>query len=82
MFILLGISFSLGLVLGIVEIRFLDNINDFLYKAKCALQNAWKGNLGERGTFKRLKQLLGDEYRIYPNFKIPGTEFDNDVIIL
>lgn len=87
MFILLGISFSLGFVLGIVEIRFLNKFGDFLYRLWRNLKNAIKGNSGEKDTFKKLQDILDrKEYKIYPNFLIPipnsQKKFDIDAVIV
>lgn len=85
MFIIIGISFVLGLILGIAEIRFLNRIDTYLDKLITSLKNAIKGNLGEKKTFAKLKDILDKkDYKIYPNFHIPhpGEDFDLDAIII
>ena len=84
MFITVMLSFSLGLIFGILEMRFLDKLSDYLDRIKFSLTNAIKGNWGEREAFKKLKEVLGSQYIIYPNFHIPDKKikFDNDAVII
>ena len=83
-FITVAISLALGFLLAVVELKLLEELDAFLDKTTYALQNAFKGNWGEKKTFAKLKEILGQErrYKIYTNFQIPDTKFDNDAIIL
>jgi len=84
MFIIIAATFFLGFILGVSEVRFLDKISNYLDKLTFNLKNAIKGNLGEKKTFEKLQQILGSEYKIYPNFHIPDPKltFDNDAVII
>lgn len=65
---------------GWYRIRY--RLDSFLDDAIRLLKSAYKGYLGEKNTHDKLKDILGSEYKIYPNFVIPGTKFDNDFIII
>lgn len=74
--------FVTGFLIAVIETNFLRKLNLFIDKTIYNLQNALKGNLGEKKTFERLEQMLGSSYRLYRNFKIPGSRFDIDAVIV
>lgn len=78
----IGISGILGFLVGVLEIKILDKIGDWFDRELFALKNAFKGNRGERRTFERLSEMLGDRYHLYRNFKIPNLKFDIDSVIV
>lgn len=77
-----GIAMLLVFMLGMIEISLLKRADEWLDKQIFNLKNALKGNRGEKKTFERLGQILGDQYKIYRNFHIPGQKFDIDAIIV
>lgn len=81
-FITVAISFTIGFLIALIELKFLTKLDVFYDRMVRALQNARKGNWGEKKTFEQLKQLLGNRYRIVRNFKIPDRKFDIDMIVL
>lgn len=76
-----GIFFS-GYLFALAWNFFRHKIDFFLDNAIRHLKNAVKGYLGEKSAFDSLNDILGKEYKIYPNFRIPETGFDNDFIII
>jgi len=74
--------FFLGFVLALLEMGFLRKLDTFFDKAILNLKNALAGNMGEKKTFERLNRMLGDDYKILRNFKIPGKKFDIDIVIV
>lgn len=81
-FMLVGLSFFVGVIFVLIWRYIQGKLDIFINDTVRRLKNALKGNRGEKKTFARLKEILGQEYKIYKNFKVPGTNFDNDLIIL
>lgn len=81
-FIIVGICLFLGFMMAVI-FRFIgEKLDIFVDNIIWRLKNALKGSSGEKKTFAKLGEILGKEYKIYKNFKIPNTKFDNDLIIL
>lgn len=81
-FIGTGIATLFVFILGMIEISVLNKADAWLDRQVFNLKNALKGNYGEKRTFERLGQMLGEQYRIYRNVYIPGRKFDIDVIVV
>jgi hypothetical protein len=71
-----------GFFAGVLELTFLEKLESSLDRIIRSLKNGLKGHRGEQATIQKLQQVLGDQYRVYPNFKIPGRKFDIDMLIL
>lgn len=80
--IIAALLFFSGYVFASIWYRIRYRVDNFLDDAIGRLKSAYKGYLGEKNTFDKLSAILGSDYKIYPNFVIPGTKFDNDFIIV
>lgn len=76
------ITFILGVLFGVGGYYLRDKLEVFLDNIIRQIKNALKGNLGERKAIGRLQEILGSQYKIHRNFRIPNTKFDNDVIVI
>lgn len=76
------IIFLLGSLFMIIVYKVKNLIGEFLDNAIYSLKNALSGNRGEQKTFALLRKIFDEQYRIYPNFTIPDTKFDNDAVII
>ena len=76
------IIFFLGSLFTIIVYKVKDWIDEFLDNTIYSLKNALSGNRGEQKTFALLRKIFDERYRIYPNFTIPDTKFDNDAVII
>lgn len=77
-----GFLIVLGFLTGATEVWLLGRLDVWLDKRIFSIKNAFKGNWGEKKTFERLSEMLGDRYKIYRNFHIPGKKFDIDAMIV
>ncbi len=77
-----GILLIVGFVLGITEVWLLKKLDAWLDRKIFEIKNALKGNRGEKKTFERLNEMLGDRYKIYRNFQIPSRKFDIDAMVV
>ncbi|MDX9779038.1 MAG: nuclease-related domain-containing protein [Patescibacteria group bacterium] len=73
---------TLGFLSGILSLWFLKLINNFFSKTDTEINKARKGNEGEKLTYLNLVKFLGNNYKIYKNFKIPNRKFDIDFLIV
>ncbi|MDD3663139.1 MAG: hypothetical protein PHT84_04710, partial [Candidatus Pacebacteria bacterium] len=71
---------TLGFLFGILSLCFLKLINNFFSKTDTEINKARKGNEGEKLTYLNLVKFLGNNYKIYKNFKIPNRKFDIDFL--
>lgn len=81
-FITVTIALFFGVVVGIIEIKFLERVADMTDRIYRAMMNALKGDRGEKAVAASLRQILGEQYRVYPNFKLPEWKFDIDIVIV
>lgn len=78
-----AIIFLIGIIFTVIFQYIINNYFDFwLDNATQKLNNHLKGIRGEKKTFIKLKEILGQEYKVYRNFKIPNRKFDVDAIIV
>ena len=81
-FIGTGAGLFIFFLLGMFYLKLLQTGAAWLDKILLIIDNARKGDWGERKTFERLRELLGSQYRIYRNLKIPDQKFDIDAVVL
>lgn len=77
-----GFLIVLGFLTGVMETWLLKKLDEWLDKRIFEIKNALKGNRGEKKTFERLSEMLGDHYKIYRNFLVPGRKFDIDAMVV
>lgn len=81
-FIVQAFIYFLGVVSGIFLVRF-DNWSDsFFKKIFDKIENALRGDDGEKQVKAELEKFLGNEYKIYSNIKLPNKNFDIDILIV
>lgn len=71
-----------GYFMLLIEFSFLNKLGDYIDNVIDVIKKAVKGNDGEKRTIKKLGEILGIQYQLYPNFKIPNEKFDIDVLIV
>ena len=75
-------SMTIGMLACLFYIWVFKKLDKLFLKKDININKARLGDRGEELVCNRLKEILGDFYYMYPNFKIPGRKFDVDFLII
>ena len=73
-------------ILGIIYTKLLESFlkwqDRFQDKTMKQINHSYLGYVGEKFLLDWINELLDERYKRFPNFKIPGTNFDIDLVVV